>query len=121
MKRKKDDENVVDRWKTLFLEPTNMVTKLNCDSLRAQMENEHHNVVNDKNQDVSGVMLMPVNHVVQESCSASSSQVKLTDAKMNERAKKLAAARTNQDPSFQERPRTLAAENSDINDEDDSE
>ena len=35
--------------------------------------------------------------------------------------RKLAAAGTNQDPSFQERARKLAAENSDINDGDDSE
>ena len=52
--------------------------------------------------------------------AASSSQVLLTDAKMSERARKLAAAGTNQDPSFQERARKLAAENSDINDEDHS-
>ena len=52
--------------------------------------------------------------------AASSSQVWLTDAKMNERARKLAAAGTNQDQSFQERARKLVAENSDINDEDDS-
>ena len=47
--------------------------------------------------------------------AASSSQVWLS-----ERAKKLAAAGTNKDPNFQERGRKLAAENSDINDEDDS-
>ena len=52
--------------------------------------------------------------------AASSSQVWLTDAKKNEHARKLAAAGTNQDPSFQERARKLAVENSDINDEDDS-
>ena len=52
--------------------------------------------------------------------AASSSQVWQTDAKMSERARKLAAAETNQDQSFQERARKLAAENSDINDEDDS-
>ena len=39
---------------------------------------------------------------------------------MSERARKLAAAGTNQDPSFQECAWKLAAENSDINDEDDS-
>ena len=39
---------------------------------------------------------------------------------LSERAKKVAAAGTNQDPSFQERGRKLAADNSDINDEDDS-
>ena len=52
--------------------------------------------------------------------AASSSQVWLTDAKMNERAMKLTAARTNQNPSFPERARKLAVENLDINDEDDS-
>ena len=52
--------------------------------------------------------------------AASSSQVWLTDAKLSERARKLAAAATNQDPSFQEFARKLAAENLDINDEDDS-
>ena len=52
--------------------------------------------------------------------AASSSQVYLTDAKMNERARKLAAAGTNQDPSFQERARKLVGENSHINDENDS-
>ena len=42
-----------------------MVTELNCDSLRTHIwKTEHHNEVTDKNQDVSGVMLMPVNHVV---------------------------------------------------------
>ena len=39
---------------------------------------------------------------------------------MSERTKKLVAAGTNQDQSFQERARKFAAENSDINDEDDS-
>ena len=43
--------------------------------------------------------------------AASSSQVWLTDAKMSERARKLAAAETNQNQSFQERARKLAAEN----------
>ena len=52
--------------------------------------------------------------------AASSSQVYLTDAKMNERARKLAAAGTHQDLSFQERARKLVGENSHINDEDDS-
>ena len=52
--------------------------------------------------------------------AASSSQVYLTDAKMNERARKLAAAGTHQDMSFQERARKLVGENSHINDEDDS-
>ena len=52
--------------------------------------------------------------------AASSSQVWLTDAKLGERARKLAAAGTNQDLSFQECARKLAAENLDINDEDDS-
>ena len=42
-----------------------MVTELNCDSLRThRWETAPHNEVTDKNQDVSGVMLMPVNHVV---------------------------------------------------------
>ena len=41
--------------------------------------------------------------------AASSSQVWLTDTQMSERARKLAAAGTNQDPSFQERARKLAA------------
>ena len=50
----------------------------------------------------------------------SSSQVWLTDAKTNDSARKLAAEGTNKDPSFQECARKLAAENSDINDEDDS-
>ena len=49
--------------------------------------------------------------------AASSSQVWLTDAKMNERARKLAAAGTNRDPSFQECARKLPAENSDIEDD----
>ena len=39
---------------------------------------------------------------------------------MNERAKKLAVVDTNQDQNFTERARKLAAENFDINDEDDS-
>ena len=52
--------------------------------------------------------------------AASSSQVWPTDSKMNECAKKLSAAGRNQDPSFQECVRKLAAENSDINDENDS-
>ena len=52
--------------------------------------------------------------------AASSSQVWLTDAKMSQRARRLAAAGTNQYPSFQERARKRAAENSDINDEDDT-
>ena len=52
--------------------------------------------------------------------AASSSLVWLTDAKMSERSRKLAAAGKNHDPSFQVRARKLAAENSDINDEDDS-
>ena len=53
--------------------------------------------------------------------AVSSSQVWRTDAKMNERARKLAAADPNQEQSFPERARKLAAENVDINDEDDSE
>ena len=52
--------------------------------------------------------------------AASSSQVWLTDAKLSERARKLAAVDTNQDQSFQERARKRAAEYLDINDEDDS-
>ena len=37
-----------------------MVTELSCDSLRAhRWKTGHHNEVTDKNQDVSGVMLMP--------------------------------------------------------------
>ena len=42
-----------------------MVTELNCDPLRAhRWKTGYHNEVTDKNQDVSGVMLVPVNHVV---------------------------------------------------------
>ena len=52
--------------------------------------------------------------------AASSSQVWLTDAKKNDSARKLAAAATNQDLSFQECARNLAAENSEINVDDDS-
>ena len=52
--------------------------------------------------------------------AALSSQVWLTDAKMNERARKLVVAGTKQELSFQECARKLATENSDINDEDDS-
>ena len=52
--------------------------------------------------------------------AASSSQVLLTDAKMSERARKLAAVDTNEDQSFQEHATKLAAENFDINDEDES-
>ena len=52
--------------------------------------------------------------------AASSPQVWLTDAKMKGRARKLAAAGTNQDLSLQERARKLAAENSDLNVEDNS-
>ena len=44
----------------------------------------------------------------------------LKDAKLSERARKLAAAGTNQDLSFQECAKDFAAENSEINDEDDS-
>ena len=44
----------------------------------------------------------------------------LTDAKIRESARKLAVAGTNLGQSFQERARKFAAENSDINDEDDS-
>ena len=44
--------------------------------------------------------------------AASSSQVWLSDAKLSQRARKLAAAGTNQDLSFQERARKLAAESS---------
>ena len=44
----------------------------------------------------------------------------LPDAKINERARKQATAGTYQDASLQECARKLAAENSDINDEDDS-
>ena len=62
----------------------------------------------------------PTAGVSNQNDAASSSQVWPTDAKMSERARKLAAAETNQDQSFQERARKLAAENSDINDEDDS-
>ena len=52
--------------------------------------------------------------------AVSSSQVWLTDAKNSERARKLAAADTNQDQSFPERARKLVAENVFFNDEDDS-
>ena len=52
--------------------------------------------------------------------ATSCSQVWLTDAKLSERARKLAAVDTNQDQSFQESVRKLAAEKLDINDEDDS-
>ena len=42
-----------------------MVTELNCDSLRAhRWKTGNHNEVTDKNQDVSGIMLTPVSHVV---------------------------------------------------------
>ena len=42
-----------------------VVTELNCDPLRAhRWKTGHHNEVTDNNQDVSGVMLMPVHHVV---------------------------------------------------------
>ena len=51
---------------------------------------------------------------------ASSPQVWLTDAKLSERARKLAAADTNLDQNFPEHARKLAAENLDINDENDS-
>ena len=51
--------------------------------------------------------------------AASSSQVWLPDAKTNDSARKLAAAGTNQ-LSLQECARKLAAENSEINEEDDS-
>ena len=44
----------------------------------------------------------------------------LTDAKFSERARKLAAVDTKQDQNFPDSARKLAAENSDINDEDDS-
>ena len=47
--------------------------------------------------------------------TASSSQVWQIDAKTNDSARKLAAARTNQDLSFEECTRKLAAENSEIN------
>ena len=46
--------------------------------------------------------------------------MRVTDAKLSERQRKLAAVDTDQDQSFQERARKLAAENYDINDEDDS-
>ena len=50
---------------TYFLAPMKMVTELNCDSLRThRWKTGHHNEVTDKNQDVSRVMLMPINHVV---------------------------------------------------------
>ena len=52
--------------------------------------------------------------------ATSGSQMWLTNAKMSERARKLAAVDTNLDQSFQERARKLATENFDINDEDDS-
>ena len=52
--------------------------------------------------------------------AASTSQMCLRDAKMSERARKLAAADTNQDKRFQERAGKLAAENFEVNDEDDS-
>ena len=50
--------------------------------------------------------------------AASSSQVWLTDAKTNDITRKLAAAGTNHDQSFQQRTRKFAAEKSEINDED---
>ena len=53
-------------------------------------------------------------------CAALSSQMWLTDAKLSERARKLVAVDTNQDQSFPESARTLAAENLDINDEGES-
>ena len=52
--------------------------------------------------------------------AASSSQVWQRDAKTKDSARKLAAAGTNQDLSFLECVRKLAAENSDNDDEDDS-
>ena len=52
--------------------------------------------------------------------ATSSSQVWLTDAKLNESARKLAAADTSHGQSFPESASELAAENLDINDEDDS-
>ena len=52
--------------------------------------------------------------------ATSSSQVWLLDAETIDSARKLAAARTNQDLSFQECVRKLDAENPEINDEDDS-
>ena len=52
--------------------------------------------------------------------ATSSPQVWPTNAKTNDSARKLVAAGTNQDVSFQEGARKLAAENSEINDEDDS-
>ena len=52
--------------------------------------------------------------------AASSSQVWLSDAKTNDGARKLAAVDTNQDLSFQECVRKLAAENSEIIVDDDS-
>ena len=63
----------------------------------------------------------PVAEGSNQNDAASSSQVWQRDAELNEPARKLAAAGTNQDQSFQECARKLAAENSDIiNDEDDS-
>ena len=53
--------------------------------------------------------------------AASSSQVWLSDAQTNDSARKLAAAGTNQDLSFQECARKLAAENSEIIVDDDLE
>ena len=50
---------------TFFLSQMKVVTELSCDSLRAhRWKTGQHNEVTDKNQDVSGVTLMPVNHVV---------------------------------------------------------
>ena len=44
-----------------------MVTELNCDSLRAhRWKTGQHSEVTDKNQDVSGVTLGPVKHVVSQ-------------------------------------------------------
>ena len=51
--------------------------------------------------------------------AASRSQVWQRDPEMNERARRLAAAETNQDLSFQECAKKLAAENSEIIDDDD--
>ena len=52
--------------------------------------------------------------------AASSSHVWLTDAKLSERARKLAAVYTSQGLNFPESARTLVAENLDIHNEDDS-
>ena len=62
----------------------------------------------------------PAAVVLNQNDAPSSSQVWLTDAKMSERTRKLVVVDTSQGQSFPESARKIAAENSDINDQDDS-